>query len=71
MKKNVSKQKIEDLKVINGFSKISVRSACRFYNINQSNLKKGNVNEELIHKVRRYLECEFAKLFVYEGDTDE
>lgn len=66
----MSKQKMEDLRIINNFSKISIASACRFYNINQSNLKKGFVNDEIVHKVRRYLESEFAKLFVV-SDTDE
>ena len=70
-KKIMSSQKIEDLRIINNFSKISVSDACRFYHVNQSNLKKGYVNDDIVHKIRRYLESKFAELFIIESDINE
>ena len=52
----------KDLKFIQGFTKIKVSQACRFFGYNQSNLMKGKCGRDAENKVRKFLEYELANL---------
>ena len=59
----------DDLKFIQGFSKIKVSSACKYFGYDQSNLTKGKSGRRAERNVRKYLEKELAKLRINEiGD---
>ena len=51
-----------NLKFIQGFTKIKVSQACRFFGYNQSNLMKGKCGRDAERKVRKYLEYELANV---------
>ena len=53
-----------NLKFIQGFSKIKVSKACKFFGYNQSNLMKGKSGREKEKNVRKYLEYELANLLL-------
>ena len=52
----------KDLKFIQGFTKIKVSQACRFFGYNQSNLMKGKCGRDSENKVRKFLEYKLANL---------
>ena len=52
----------KDLKFIQGFTKIKVSQACRFFGYNQSNLMKGKCGRDAESKVRKFLEYNLANL---------
>ena len=56
----------EDLKFLQGFTKIKVSQACRFFGYNQSNLMKGKCGRAAERKVRKYIEYELANVRLYE-----
>lgn len=62
---------MSDLDFIKGFSKISIAKACRDLNINRTSLLLGRLKEEKVKKVRRYLECEVAKLYLGDNNGKE
>ena len=51
-----------NLKFIQGFSKIKISKACRFFGYNQSNLMKGKSGREKEKNVRKFIEYELANL---------
>ena len=51
-----------NLNFIQGFAKIKVSKACKFFGYNQSNLMKGKSGREKEKNVRKYLEYEIANL---------
>ena len=51
-----------DLKFIQGFTKIKVSNACKFFGYNQANLSRGKCGREAERKVRKYLEYELANV---------
>lgn len=51
-----------NLKFIQGFAKIKVSKACKFFGYNQSNLMKGKSGRDAEAKVRKYLEYELANI---------
>ena len=51
-----------NLNFIQGFSKIKISKACRFFGYNQSNLMKGKSGREKEKNVRKFIEYELAKL---------
>lgn len=53
-----------NLKFIQGFAKIKVSKACKFFGYNQSNLMKGKSGREKEKNVRKYLEYELANLLI-------
>ena len=61
----------EDLKFIQGFAKIKVSRACRFFGYNQSNLMKGRSGRRAERNVRKYLENELAYLRISEMSDEE
>lgn len=59
----------EDLKFIQGFAKIKIAAACRYFGYNQSNLMKGKSGRRSERNVRKYLERELVNLKLEEiGD---
>lgn len=61
----------EDLIFIQGFSKIKVSNACKYFGYNQSNLTKGKSGRRAERNVRKYLERELAKVRINEiGDLE-
>ena len=61
----------EDLKFIQGFAKIKVSRACRFFGYNQSNLMKGRSGRRAEKNVRKYLENELAYLRISKVSDEE
>ena len=59
--------KEEDVIYINKFSKITIKSACDYFGLNQSNICNGKSTEENTKKVRKYLENELAKIYKEEN----
>ena len=53
-----------NLKFIQGFAKIKVSKACKFFGYNQSNLMKGKSGREKEKNVRKYIEYEIANLLL-------
>ena len=53
----------EDLEYIKKFGKITIAEACRHFNINQSNLRRGSYGKEVEKKVRKYLENKLSKIY--------
>lgn len=53
-----------NLKFIQGFAKIKVSKACKFFGYNQSNLMKGKSGREKEKNVRKYIEYELANLLL-------
>lgn len=51
-----------DLKFLQGFTKIKISKACRFFGFNQSNLMKGKSGKNAERKVRKYIEYELANV---------
>ena len=49
-----------DLKFLQGFAKIKISKACKFFGYNQSNLMKGKSGREKERNVRKYIEYELA-----------
>lgn len=49
-----------DLKFLQGFTKIKVSQACKFFGYNQSNLMKGKSGRLAEKNVRKYIEYELA-----------
>lgn len=61
----------EDLIFIQGFSKIKVSNACKYFGYNQSNLTKGKSGRRAERNVRKYIERELAELRINEiGDLE-
>lgn len=55
----------EDLKYIKNFSKITITNACKRANVDRSNLLNGRIKDsEKIKLVRKYIEEEYAKLYI-------
>ena len=52
----------KDLKFLQGFSKVKISKACRFFGYNQSNLMKGKSGRLAEEKVRKYIEYELANV---------
>lgn len=52
----------KDLEFIQGFAKIKVSKACKFFGYNQSNLMKGKSGREKEKNVRKFIEYELANL---------
>lgn len=50
----------DDLKFLQGFAKIKISKACKFFGYNQSNLMKGKSGREKERNVRKYIEYELA-----------
>lgn len=53
-----------NLKFLQGFAKIKVSKACKFFGYNQSNLMKGKSGREKEKNVRKYIEYELANLLL-------
>ena len=53
-----------NLKFIQGFAKIKVSKACKFFGYNQSNLMKGKSGREKEKNIRKYIEYELANLLL-------
>ena len=53
-----------NLKFIQGFAKIKISKACKFFGYNQSNLMKGKSGREKEKNVRKYIEYELANLLL-------
>ena len=53
-----------NLKFIQGFAKIKVSKACKFFGYNQSNIMKGKSGREKEKNVRKYIEYELANLLL-------
>ena len=51
-----------DLKFLQGFTKIKISNACKFFGINQSNLMKGKSSRLNERRVRKYIEYELANV---------
>ena len=51
-----------NLKFLQGFIKIKISNACRFFGYNQSNLMKGKCGRDAEKKVRKYIEYELANV---------
>ena len=51
-----------NLKFIQGFAKIKISKACKFFGYNQSNLMKGKSGREKEKNVRKFIEYELANL---------
>ncbi len=51
-----------DLKFLQGFTKIKVSQACKFFGYNQSNLMKGKSGRKAERNVRNYIEYELANV---------
>ena len=53
-----------NLKFIQGFAKIKISKACKFFGYNQSNIMKGKSGREKEKNVRKYIEYELANLLL-------
>ena len=51
-----------DLKFLQGFTKVKISKACKFFGYNQSNLMKGKSGRLAERKVRKYIEYELANV---------
>lgn len=51
-----------DLKFLQGFTKVKISKACKFFGYNQSNLMKGKSGRIAEKKVRKYIEYELANV---------
>ena len=51
-----------DLKFLQGFTKVKISKACKFFGYNQSNLMKGKSGRVAEKKVRKYIEYELANV---------
>ena len=51
-----------DLKFLQGFTKVKISKACKFFGYNQSNLMKGKSGRQAEKKVRKYIEYELANV---------
>ena len=51
-----------DLKFLQGFTKVNISKACKFFGYNQSNLMKGKSGRIAEKKVRKYIEYELANV---------
>lgn len=51
-----------DLKFLQGFTKVKISKACKFFGYNQSNLMKGKSGRLAEKKVRKYIEYELANV---------
>ena len=51
-----------DLKFLQGFTKVKISKACKFFGYNQSNLMKGKSGRLAESNVRKYIEYELAKV---------
>ena len=61
-------EKREDLDYIKGFSNIKISRACRYFDIDQSNLMQGRLNRDIEKKVRKYIESEIANIYIKESE---
>ena len=59
----------EDLEFIKKFGKISIAEACRHFNINQSNLRRGSYGRDIEKKVRKYLENKLSDIYKEECEV--
>lgn len=59
----------EDLEYIKKFGKITIAEACRHFNINQSNLRRGSYGKDVEKNVRKYLECKLSKIYMEECEV--
>ena len=53
-----------NLKFLQGFVKIKISNACRFFGYNQSNVMHGRSGREKEKNVRKYIEYELANLLL-------
>lgn len=60
--------KEDDVKFINGFSKITITKACKHFGFNQSNICNGKSTEDATRKVRKYIENEIADIYKNEAE---
>lgn len=51
-----------DLRFLQGFTKVKISKACKFFGYNQSNLMKGRSGRAAERKVRKYIEYELANV---------
>ena len=51
-----------DLKFLQGFTKVRISKACKYFGFNQSNLMNGKSGRLAEKKVRNYIEQELAKV---------
>ena len=51
-----------DLKFLQGFTKVKISKACKFFGYNQSNLMKGKSGRLAEANVRKYIEYELANV---------
>lgn len=51
-----------DLTFLQGFTKIKISNACKFFGYNQSNLMQGKSGRDAEKKVRKYIEYELANV---------
>ena len=58
----IKKEEKNDLKFLQGFTKIKISNACRFFGYNQSNLMKGKSGRIAEKNVRKYIEYELANV---------
>ena len=57
---------MDDLEFIQKFSKIKVANICEKLKISRSNVYNGRTSKENLHRIRKTIESEFAKLYVME-----
>lgn len=56
----------EDLEYIKKFSQITIIKACKLARVNKSNIWTGKASKKKIKKVRKILESEVAKLYIFD-----
>ena len=64
-------EKLEDLKYINSFTKISVNKICNELGFNTRNIMVGKATKEKIHLVRKTIEDKQARLYLMEDNNDK
>ena len=60
-----------DLKFLQGFTKVRISKACKYFGFNQSNLMNGKSGRLAEKKVRNYIEQEIAKVRINESKDME
>lgn len=62
--------KEEDYKYIKAFSKISVTSVCKKLNYPKANILTGKASADRIHKVKKEIEKQVAKIYLLEDNNE-
>ena len=55
--------------IVFSFSSITIAKACRYFNLDRSNLVNGRLGREKEKMVRKYIENELAKVYLEESDV--